>query len=364
MTVADIDLYRYELPLSDPLQVGTSTVKHREGLLLRLTTENGRSGWGDAAPLPGFSDETLADVVERAQSFASRWAGASISLSTESLDSSLHALPFGQDEPCSLRFAVESAVVALHATAREVPLPTVLGPSRSTVSLNALIAHPLKNVREEAARLRDAGYRAVKVKVGRGDVSAEAERVREIDEELGEAAALRLDANRAWSLEAAIQFAEALRGIEVAYLEEPLSDPGQLRTFAAQTGLPVALDETTREVGPEVLRNGHPASAVVLKPTLLGGIRTTQQWMGAALENGVTPVLSAAYESGIGLRMLVALAATGPDVSVGLSTYERLAADVLASRLPLGGPTAREDAVTVPDVRVNWSRLDPVTDAN
>lgn len=364
MTVADVDLYRYELPLTDPLQLGASTVEHREGLLVRLTARDGAVGWGEAAPLPGFSDETLADVVSRAQSLASRWAGSTVSLSTEALDASLRGLPIGQEEPRSLRFALESAAVALHAAAEGDSLSSVLGVPRSTVALNALLTSLQENGREEAVRLREAGYRAVKVKVGRGPAPVEAERVRAIHEALGDAPALRLDANRAWSLETAIQFAEALREIEVAYLEEPLSDPGQLRTFAAQTGLPVALDETTREVGPEVLRNGHPASAVVLKPTLLGGIRTTQQWMRVARDHDITPVLSAAYESGIGLRMLLALAATGPDVPVGLSTYEQLAADVLASRLPLGGPTVREDAVTVPDVRVNWSRLDPVTDAN
>jgi len=364
VTVADIDLYRYDLPLTDPLPLGASTVRHRRGLLVRLTAEDGTAGWGEAAPLPGFSDETLADVVSRTQSLASRWAGASVSLSTETLDASLRALPLGQDEPRSLRFALESAAVALHAAAEEVPLASVLGTPRSTVALNALLTSPQENGREEAVRLREAGYRAVKVKVGRGPVPVEAECVRAIHEALGDATALRLDANRAWSLETAIQFAEALRGVEVAYLEEPLSDPGQLRTFAARTGLPVALDETTREEGLAALRDGHPASAVVLKPTLLGGIQKTRQWMQMARDHDITPVLSAAYESGMGLRMLLALAATGPDVSVGLTTYERLAADVLAPRIPLGGPTARVDAVTAPDIRVNWSRLDPVTDAN
>ncbi len=36
----------------------------REGTLIRLETENGKVGWGEVAPLPGFSNETLAEAIE------------------------------------------------------------------------------------------------------------------------------------------------------------------------------------------------------------------------------------------------------------------------------------------------------------
>lgn len=359
MTITDVDFYRYELPLTAPLHLGGDTVESRRGLLVRFTTAEGTVGWGDAAPLPGFSAETLAEVETHARSMAPRWTGTQIPLTDRSLDRTLRRLVGDEQWPASLRFAVETAVVELLAAARGTFLPAVLGPPPAPLELNALIPDLLDGGEEQAARRRDAGYRALKVKVGRADVADEAKGIRALCHVLGDGTALRLDANRAWSIDEARAFAEAIRGVEVAYIEEPLADPTQIDDFVAQTGLPVALDETTRDVPPEALRD-HSASAVVLKPTLLGGLRRTRTWIQTARECQATPVISAAYESGVGLRMLVTLAATETDVPAGLSTYDRLAADIFTPRLPLEGPTVDVGAVTAPIFQVDRARLTPV----
>ena len=59
MKLAGFELYRYELPLAAPQTLKGATLHHREGLLLRLTGVDGCEGWGETAPLPGFSDEGL-----------------------------------------------------------------------------------------------------------------------------------------------------------------------------------------------------------------------------------------------------------------------------------------------------------------
>lgn len=359
VTVGDIDFYRYELPLTTPLHLGGDRVERRGGLLVRLTTTDGAVGWGDAAPLPGFSTETLTEVETHARSVGERWSDEHLPRSGGSFDQKVRTLTEDEHWPASLRFAMETAVVALLASACGRSISAVLGAPRATVELNALIPDLLDGGEQRAARLREAGYRAIKVKVGRGSLPEEAEAVQTIARALGEEVALRLDANRAWSMDTAVEFAEAIRGVNVDYVEEPLVDPERIGDFGSQTWLPVALDETTREVGPDVLRE-LPVSAVVLKPTLLGGLRKTREWIRAAREHDVTPVLSAAYESGVGLRMLVALAATATDVPAGLSTYDRLAADVLTPRLPLEGPTVDVEAVTASDFQVDRARLTPV----
>jgi O-succinylbenzoate synthase len=57
--------------------------------------------------------------------------------------------------------------------------------------------------------------------------------------------------------------------------------------------------------------------------------------------------------------MLVALAAVGPDVPVGLSTYDRLAADVLRPPLPMDGPTI-DVASVVAQETLDADRLDRI----
>ncbi len=337
-----------------------STLERRRGLLLQLETKRGSVGWGDAAPLPGFSIESLAKVKAHARSLAPGWLGTRIPESKEVPSSSLRILSDFPDCPAALQFAVESAVVDLLATTHGTAVPTVLGTPRSTVALNALITRPEVDGAAKARRCRTQGYRAVKVKVGRASVEDEVQWLRTIQRGLGDAVALRLDANRAWSRAEAEAFVEATDDLGIDYVEEPLSNPTQIESLVTKTDLPVALDETTREVDPDVLRDGLPVSAVVLKPTLLGGILRTEKWRRSARENGVTPVISAAYESGVGLRMLVALAATGPDTPVGLSTYDRLAADALRPPLPLNHPTVDVGVVFGSDVSVGKDHLDRI----
>jgi len=357
VVVSTVTLYRYVLPLNTPLALAGEAHSHRRGLLVRLDTERGAVGWGDAAPLPGFSAETPADVLNHARTTALDWTGTHVSAMENDLSQSLSALSTEDDCPASVQFALESALVGLLATARNTSLAEELDSPRSTVSLNALITDLRDAGTAQAAQFREQGYRAVKVKVGQASIEDEVEGLRSIREALGDDIALRADANRAWSLEQAVAFAEATRTLEVEYVEEPLKDPARCSELAARTELPIALDETTREVDASVLRTNLPVAAVVLKPTLLGGLRASLRWSRAAQANGVTPVISAAYESGIGLRMLVALAAVGPDTPVGLSTYDRLTDDVLASRLPLKGPAVDVAAITDRPVSMEDTRI-------
>ena len=359
MRISEVDLYRYELPLAPPLCLGASTVEHRHGLLVRLETEQGAVGWGEAAPLPGFSEETLSEVIDAARRRAPRWIGAEIPDGEKDLPRSFLALPMRSACSASLRFAIESAVLELLAATRNTSVPDVLGTARSTVALNALLTS-LDDGPEQAARFREQGYRAVKVKVGRADMGEEINALQAIRRDLGDAIALRADANRAWSLDEAEAFAEATRDLQLAYVEEPLTDPTQISELTSQTDLPVALDETTREVEPSILRESPSVAAVVLKPTLLGGIQTTQTWSRIALEHGATPVISASYESGIGMRMLVALAAVGPDTSVGLSTYTRLAADVQRPPLQMNGPEVYVESIVDAPISINEDRIERI----
>jgi O-succinylbenzoate synthase len=337
VTIADARLYRYRLPLTDSLRVGGHSLAERQGLLLRVTGPDGREGWGEAAPLPGFSPDTLDDATTQARRLRADLPG--LNLAASSLDALLDRLPTNAT-PASVRFAVESAAVELLAATQNSSVRRVLGGGDGTVALNALIPATTPDLDAVADRIRRAGYRAVKVKVGRADAEADATRVRRLRGLLGPDVALRLDANRLWTWDAAVAFAEALGDVPLAYVEEPLRTPGRLPEFVEQTGLPVALDETTRERRPETLPADFPVRAVVLKPTLLGGIGETRRWAEWARARDATLVLSASYESGVGLRMLAALAGALSEAPAGLSTYSRLADDVLRPRLSLDGAEA------------------------
>ena len=354
MKLANFDLYGYSLPLTRPLTPEGVTLHYREGLLLKLSGDDGSEGWGETAPLPGFSVESREEAVRQLRRLAGSMVGRGVD---EDWVDPCGA--FGRDldhVASSVRFGLELALWNLYASSSRRTLPELVTPSsRAVVPVNGLLAGSPTDVLAEARRMKDAGYSSIKLKVGTRTVAEDVALVRALGKELGESISLRLDANRAWGYEEAADFAGGTAGVRFEYIEEPLADPARLPDLIREFGVPVALDESL--VGMKLEEPEASAVAFVLKPTLLGGVSRTMRMAERALHLGVTPVISSAYESGVGTAALVALAAVIGDrpVPAGLDTYRAMAEDVLETPLNLPAPEVdvREttDASRTVDVR-------------
>src|ERR687894_688211 len=292
MKLASFDLYSYSLPFSRSLTLGGITLFQREGILLRLSGDDGSEGWGETAPLPGFSLESQGEAASQLHRLAGSMIGREVR--EDWVD------PYGEfggelDRLApSVRFGFELAVWNLYAASSGKTLPEVVTPfPRAVLPVNGLLAGSPADVLVEAWRMSDAGYRSIKLKVGTRTVA-----------------------------------------------EEPLADPARLPGLVRELGVPVALDESLVGMEPERLEETF-AVAFVLKPTLLGGISRTLRVAGRALHLGVTPVISSAYESGVGTAALVALAAGIGDrpVPAGLDPYRAIAEDALETPLNLPAPS-------------------------
>jgi O-succinylbenzoate synthase len=361
--LAGFRIYRYRLPLAESPKLKGTTLRHREGLLVELTSGGGSVGWGEASPLPGFSRESLDEAAGQLRDLASYMVGREAADDWIDPDEDFSRELDAMDLAPSVRFGFELALWNLYAASRGKSLAElVTSHPRATVPVNALIFGSPDEALGEARRARAAGYEAVKIKVGARDIEEDITLVRALNEELGDAVSLRLDANRAWSVEEAEGFARDTMGLRFEYVEEPLADPAHLPSFARTHGVPVALDESLAGMEPETLENHGYARAVVLKPTLLGGLSRTLRFASRASYLGIKPVISSTYETGVGTAALVALAAGVGDeeVPAGLDTYRRLAEDVLRPRLDL--PAARVDVRAVMDTRREIDRrlLTPV----
>ena len=340
MELVRFDLYRYSLPLSQTLSLKGVTLRRREGLLLKLVGSDGSEGWGESAPLPGFGEESLEQATAQLRRLAGSMIGGEVTGEWMNQDGAL-SRELDRIAPApSVRFGFELAVWNLYAAASGRTLPELVARQpRATVPVNGLLSGSAVEVLEVARRMRDEGYRTVKLKVGVRTVAGDLRLVRELGEMLGDSISLRLDANRAWGYEEAAEFVRAAPRFE--YVEEPLSDPARLPHLAGEFSVPVALDESLVGMEPEELGEHRYARAVVLKPTLLGGISRTLRTAERALHLGMKPVISSAYESGVGTAALVALAAGIGEhpVAAGLDTYRILANDVLQAPLGLPAPS-------------------------
>jgi o-succinylbenzoate synthase len=159
-----------------------------------------------------------------------------------------------------------------------------------------------------------------------------------------------------------VRFVRRTAGLGFEYVEEPLANPARLSTFVRNCDVPVALDETLAGMQPEALEEHEYARAVVLKPTLIGGLSRTLRFADVASRLGMKTVISSAYETGVGTAALVALAAGVGDeeVAAGLDTYRWLAGDVLRPRLDLPAPRVEHRMVARARREIDLRLLVPV----
>lgn len=299
--------------------------------MIRLTSERGLVGWGEASPLPGFSRETLDEVRGQLAELRSRLQGRTLPPDIEQMAGSFEEWLREYALWPSARFGVEAAVLDLLSVERQTPLHVLLGAARhQAVPVNALVSGSPEEVIRAVTEIRQSGYRAVKLKVGHDRMETEIALVRRICDLVKDSMRVRLDANRAWSLAEAISFAEGLTGCDIEYLEEPCRTDDETQMFARRSNLEVALDETLAGITPEKL-GGLQAAAVVLKPTILGGVEKTMRFAVEAKRLAVKPVVSSSYETSLGMRVLAHLAAAldDDDTPVGLDTTRWFARDLL-----------------------------------
>lgn len=340
MNIARADIVPYSLPLVRSLPPSAGGGRERHGWLLRVTTTAGATEYGEAAPLAGPSPETpqaahdslefLIDALPR----MNPWPESPLDvLNRVGCRSDVALTP-------SVRFAAETAVLNAWSVERGVSWHRALGrPCQPRVRVNALAAGSEDEVLEDVRQAVREGFRCVKVKVGSQSVDDAVRTVRHIRTEFAGRLALRLDANRLWTITEALAFAAGVRDCNVEYLEEPLRDDADLPGFRRESGLRVAVEQGPLTAADSAGDARHEADAWIIKPTRCGGIAAALSLAEQAQRAGIVPVISSAFESGVGLRALFLLAATIHDAgtAAGLGTGSWFARDTLAKPLIVSG---------------------------
>ncbi|HGM5418985.1 TPA: o-succinylbenzoate synthase [Serratia liquefaciens] len=313
-------VYRYSLPMEAGVVLRNQRLKTRDGLLIHLQ-QGGQEGWGEIAPLPEFSQETLAQAEQAALRWVQDWQGGTLPS-----DSPLPSVAFGTS--CAL--AELEQRLPLQADCRKAPLCTG-DPDELFAVLTAL-----------------PGEKVAKVKVGLYEAVRDGMIVNVLLEALPDLR-LRLDANRSWTRAKADGFAKyvapALRE-RIAFLEEPCKTRDESRDFALATGIAIAWDESVREAD-FVVQAEPGVAAIVIKPTLTGSLVRCRTLVEQAHAAGLTAVISSSIESSLGLTQLARIAHwLTPNTVPGLDTLDLMQAQLLRpwpdSELPLLDTSALE----------------------
>ncbi len=251
--ISDLSVRRFALPLPE-VMADARHGDHTEFELVTVTvrTDDRREGTGytytggrggraiaamiehDLAPFLAGRDaaevETLHDAMQRHVHYVARGGIASFAIS-----------------------AVDIALWDIRCRAAGKPLWQVAGGAadrcrayRGGIDLN----FPLDRLVRQAEGYMDAGYNAVKIKVGRPELAEDVERVRAVRAALGRGRALMVDANCAFSGPDAVAAARAFAEHDVLWFEEPVipEDNAGYARIAEATGVPLAAGENLRTV--------------------------------------------------------------------------------------------------------------------
>ncbi|QJQ97186.1 MULTISPECIES: o-succinylbenzoate synthase [Halomonadaceae] len=286
-------LYSYRLPLIQPMQLQGQWQMEREGLLVRIA-----DGWGEIAPLPGFSGETLAEAEHDVRACLGQLAEdreptTSLPSVQFGLDCARYCWP-RLDTPPSLPYPL------LQGTPDEVIQQAAQELSRDTLKAKLKVArYPMEEELRLIARLH-ARYPSLR---------------------------LILDANQGWSREEALRFCQRAMVSAIEYLEEPCTSFADTAHVAGASGMPVALDETLAQ--DKAWRPIPQLKALVLKPMLIGSLARCQALVTQAKVFGLQLVVSSCFESKLGRGQLARLAAQwAPGQAPGLGTAPWLAQDI------------------------------------
>jgi len=295
------------LRLTRPLATAAGEFSLRESAVLELHDDDGVAGLGEAAPWPGFGDETIAASRAALEQALPLLRESTLEPAEWPLDLVMRLA----DAPAA-RAAVEGALCDLAARRAGQSLAAFLrglaglpaDGALERVAVNALLAErEPEALRVEAARAREAGFAAAKLKVGGGPLVGDIARVRAARDGLGPAVALRLDANGGWSEAQAREALAALAPFNPDYVEQPVA-AAQLEAMArlrAEGTVRIAADESLSQVnGLQHVLDAGAADLVVLKPSLLGGPLAALAAARRAREAGCEVVYTHAFESAVG----------------------------------------------------------------
>jgi L-Ala-D/L-Glu epimerase len=333
--IADVEVIPYALPLAEPYITAPGTLERREMVLLRVRTDEGVVGLGEAVPLSLRGGETLSRVERALRRVARRLARLELAAMADAeplpaaVDAVIH-VSAGRRLPAPAKAAVEMAIFDLAGRISGMPLWQMLrGETAAPLRCNAtLAAGSPRELATEAGRWRERGFETFKLKLGFGD---DVERVRALRDAVGSDVRMRVDANGAWSTDRALAVLDEIAPLEIELAEQPTATLREMAAVAAATSIPIAADESVRSAT-EARRavESDACRLATVKLAKVGGIGPAGA-IGAEL-----PVyLSSSLDGPVGIAAAAHAAQAlyrgreDPGVAHGLATQE-LFADTIA----------------------------------
>jgi len=335
--IDDFELVPFALPFEELYVSARGSLERRELILLRLRTEDGATGLGEAVPLSLRGGAGLPEVLAALDLATGRLRGTDVTAMTEGSPVGAVAelvveLAAGGRLPPPAVAALEMALFDLAGRITGEPVWRLLGAERAEpVACNATLAAGAPDaVAGSASRWLSLGFSSFKLKLG---TEYDVEQVAAVRQAVGPEANIRVDVNGAWSADPAIETIGQISAFDIELVEQPCATLDEMAEVARSVEVSIAGDESiASEADAAAARRKGACELATAKLAKVGGIGRAH-----GIAEAIPTYLSSALDGPVGIAAAAHAAQAlyrdrpDPELAHGLAT-QLLFADTIATR--------------------------------
>jgi len=241
MKITDVEIFLFDIPLIAPFRIAIGEMTAANDLLVRVRTDQGVVGLGEACPFPPITGETQATNAAAARAIRDMLIGKD----PLAIDDILrHIGPIVHSNPSAVA-AFDMALYDILGKVAGLPLFRLFGGTKNQFETDITTSiDTLEAMRAESKKYADMGYKTIKVKVGL-DPDQDFARLEAIRGAVGPKVAVRIDANQGWTVPQAIYALRKMAPLAIEFCEQPVlaSDTAGLKAVRAQSPIAIMADE-------------------------------------------------------------------------------------------------------------------------
>ena len=272
-----IETLLVEIPTIRPHKMAVATMQTQTLVLVKISTEDGFVGWGEATTIGGlgYGDESPESIKTNIDTYFApllkSLTGLNVAQTVQTLKKHINGNRFA-------KCAIQTALLDIQAQRLGIPVSELLGGRlRDSVPVLWVLASgdTEKDIAEAKKMIEAKRHNIFKLKIGSRAVEADVEHVLAIKKALGQDISIRVDVNRAWSELQAVKGIQLLQDGGVDLIEQPcaIDNIDAMQRLTRKFDIAIMADESL--MGPQTayqLAKCNAASVFAVKVAQSGGL--------------------------------------------------------------------------------------------
>lgn len=272
-----IETLLVEIPTIRPHKMAVATMQTQTLVLVKISTEDGFVGWGEATTIGGlgYGDESPESIKTNIDTYFApllkSLTGLNVAQTVQTLKKHINGNRFA-------KCAIQTALLDIQAQRLAIPVSELLGGRlRDSVPVLWVLASgdTDKDIAEAKKMIEAKRHNIFKLKIGSRAVEADVEHVLAIKKALGKDISIRVDVNRAWSELQAVKGIQLLQDGGVDLIEQPcaIDNIDAMQRLTRKFDIAIMADESL--MGPQSayqLAKCNAASVFAVKVAQSGGL--------------------------------------------------------------------------------------------